>query len=93
MMPEPLAFNQFCEDNPFYDLILNCYMHLSPENLTGDGELPRSHVNRRRTELNRKLRGLFMAVGREISEDQAIQWNASRQESIGDRARARMGQW
>lgn len=44
------------------------YCDLSPENLTGDGELPMSVVLQRRNALMRKLEGLFAAFGRKVSE-------------------------
>jgi len=77
---EPLTYNPFDDDNPLLEALLGVYSGLSPENLTADGELPRHLVNRRRTELNRKLRGLTIALGREISETQAYDWYRSKQE-------------
>lgn len=51
-----------------------CYNHLSPENLTCDGEASRGHVRSRYAELNRVLRDLFIEIGRTVSEDEAFRW-------------------
>lgn len=77
---EPIKYNPFDPNNGIYELILGCYSGLSPENLTADGELPRHLVNQRRAELNRKLRGFAIALGREVSEDEAYEWYHSKQE-------------
>jgi hypothetical protein len=69
-----LVYNQFDEDNLILEAIFGVYNDLSPENLSCDGELPMSQINARRTRLNRKLRGLCMAMGRDISEDEIYQW-------------------
>lgn len=58
------------------------YSELSPENLSGDGELPIAYVNRRRTMLNRRLRHLFGALGRPVSETVAFDWMKQRRESF-----------
>lgn len=54
--------------------IADCYSGLSPENLTADGELPRTEVNRRAAVLNRQLRGLFAAFGRDVDEMEVYEW-------------------
>lgn len=77
---EPIKYNPFNEDNPFLELVMGVYSGLSPENLTADGELPMSVVNQKRAKYNRQLRGLFMALGREVSEDEAYEWYRSKQE-------------
>jgi hypothetical protein len=77
---EPLKYNPFNEDNGFLELILGIYNGLSPENLTADGELPYSVVNQKRAKYNRQLRGLFMALGREVTEDEAYEWWKSKNE-------------
>jgi hypothetical protein len=51
------------------------YSHLSPEFLCCDGELPMSLVNEKRTKLNKQLRSLFQALGREVSEKVALDWS------------------
>ena len=77
---EPIKYNPFDPNNGLYELILGVYSGLSPENLTADGELPRHAVNARRAELNRKLRGFAIALGRDMSEDEAYEWYRSKQE-------------
>jgi len=47
------------------------YAQLSPENLTGDGELPRSTVDAKARALNADLRRLFKELGREVTEEEA----------------------
>lgn len=44
------------------------YGSLSPENLTGDGEIPMWRVRQKRAELDRKLRACFVLLEREIDE-------------------------
>lgn len=59
-------------DNQHELIILgNIYGQLSPENLCGDGEIPRYMVNQKRAELERKLRACFVLMGREIDETEA----------------------
>lgn len=63
----------------FDDIISECdcvYGHLSPENLTCDGEASRTHIRRRSAELRRALKALWIEAGREITEDEC--WNARR---------------
>lgn len=54
--------------------IVDTYGALSPENLTCDGELPRSQVNARYSKLNKTLRSLFQELGKEVSEEDAWAW-------------------
>jgi hypothetical protein len=56
------------------ETINTVYNHLSPECLSCDGELPLSTINAKRAKLNKQLRGLFQAYGREVSEDVAFRW-------------------
>lgn len=74
--PEPLTFNVFTSGADIHILLaINCvYGDLSPENLTCDGELSRTEVNRRYSALQRKLKGLFAALGREVDEGEAYKW-------------------
>jgi hypothetical protein len=45
------------------------YANLSPENLTGDGELGITEVRARRAEIDRKMRAVEVLMGRPMSED------------------------
>ncbi len=60
------------------EAICGCYNSLSPENLTCDGESSRSEVNRKSAKLNRQLKGLFYAFGREVGEMEAYDWSDSK---------------
>lgn len=81
-VPKPeLKYSPFSGiDNLILEAIFACYADLSPENLTGDGELSRSAVQSRRSVLNRQLRGLQSAYGREVEEEEIYQWWRSKNE-------------
>lgn len=77
----PVPYNQFSETNLIMEAIVDTYNRLSPEWLTCDGELPRTQIIARKRELERRLRGLFMAMGRDVSESAAYDWaDAKRKE-------------
>lgn len=76
---EPLTFNPFQHtENLILEALVGVYSGLSPENLTGDGELSRTHVRQRHAELQRQLRGLTLALGREVDEGEVYGWWGSR---------------
>jgi hypothetical protein len=79
---EPMTYNVFMqhEDKLMMEAILTIYGHLSPENLTCDGEASRGHIRMKSMELNRKLKYLTAALGYEVSEEDAYAWYQSRQE-------------
>jgi hypothetical protein len=52
------------------DLFSRLAADLSPENLTCDGELPRSQVNARLRDLQKKWKALESFVGRPVSEEE-----------------------
>jgi predicted metalloenzyme YecM len=54
--------------------ILRCYLQLSPENLTCDGELNKTQIRARQSKINKELKSLFKEYGRTISEAEAIGW-------------------
>lgn len=56
--------------------LLGVFCSLSPENLTCDGELPRSEVNRRSAKLNAEKRKLFAELGREVDESEVYRLTA-----------------
>lgn len=73
-------YNPFNDNNTILEAILGVYSGLSPENLTADGELSRSAVRQRYAELQRKLKGLQMAFGRNVDETEIYDWYRSKQE-------------
>lgn len=56
--------------NRFADLL--CAM--SPENLTGDGEVPPHIVEQRRLKLWKEWQALEKQVGQKVSQDEAWEW-------------------
>lgn len=64
----------FGTDAIILEAIHSVYIDLSPENLTCDGELAQHHVRARRAELERKLKFLFGAFGRVVSEGVVYDW-------------------
>lgn len=77
---EPLKFSPFSNENLLLEALLKVYVNLSPENLTGDGEAPRAWVQKQLTVLQRQLKGLTIALGREVSESEVHEWYQSKQE-------------
>ena len=49
---------------------LNIACLLSPENLNGDGEFPKSYVNQRFKQLRKQWAQLEKEVGRQVSEQE-----------------------
>jgi hypothetical protein len=64
------------------EAIACCYNKLSPENISCDGELPFNVVEVRRRELNRKLEGLFQALGRRVGEYSVFNWLEQKKSKI-----------
>ena len=52
--------------------IQRVYNSMSPENLSCDGELSRTEVRIRFRHLDRKLKALFIEIGREVHEEEAF---------------------
>jgi hypothetical protein len=50
------------------EILGRIYNHLSPENLSGDGERPLWQIRKLRAELDRKLRACFVLLEREVDE-------------------------
>ncbi len=71
------AFNAV--GNAILEAIYACHSALSPENLTCDGELPRHAVHAKRVTLERQLKGLFIAHGSEVAEEEIYDWKSSQQ--------------
>ena len=68
-------------DDALMSECLGVYSLLSPENLTADGERPRSAVIALSASLNRALRALWIEAGREITEDKAWQWEQTQRKA------------
>lgn len=79
---EPLVYSPFQDrvEQQILEAINSVYNGLSPENLTCDGEAPRHMVEARRRKLNQQLKGLFIAFGREVDENEAFEWWRSKQD-------------
>lgn len=76
---EHLTYNPFTYiENLILEAILSCYSGLSPENLSCDGEASITHIRTTRAKLERQLRGLQSAYGRQVSEEEAYGWSGSK---------------
>jgi hypothetical protein len=72
----PLPYNKFNHgDNLIIEAIVDTYTRLSPEWLTADGERPAAQVRALSNTLNHRLKHLFMALGRPVSEEVAYKWH------------------
>lgn len=60
--------------------IYSVYVHMSSENITGDGERSRSEVTRLEARYRAELKKLIEEIRRPVSEDQAYDWASSRRE-------------
>jgi hypothetical protein len=54
--------------------ILRCYLQLSPENISCDGELNKTQIRAKMSKINKELKYLFKEYGKIVSEDEAICW-------------------
>jgi hypothetical protein len=77
---QPLRYSQFMpqEDIHILQAIAAIYANLSPENLSCDGELSVAQVRSRQAEYERKLHGLFDALGRKVTESEIYEWERQR---------------
>lgn len=71
----PLSKHLPYGDKCIMEAIVDCYTSLSPEWLTADGERPMNQVILLRNRLNQRLRHLFQALGRPVSETVAFDWS------------------
>lgn len=80
--PEPINYSPFQDfvDQKILEAINHVYNCLSPENLFCDGEISRAEAEKKRTKLNRQLKGLFQAFGRPVDEMTAYEWLKQKQE-------------
>jgi hypothetical protein len=70
----PLSKHLTYGDKCIMEAIVSTYNDLSPEWLTADGERPMNQVILLRNKLNQRLRYLFQALGRPVSETVAFDW-------------------
>jgi len=84
---DPISYSFFQDgvEQLLLEAINAVYNGLSPENLTCDGEATMTQINQKRIKLNRQLRGLFTAFGREVSEKVAFDWYMERQKAESER--------
>jgi hypothetical protein len=77
--PQPtrkLEYDRFAViENLILEAINILYCQLSPENLTGDGELPHYVVQEKAKNLNRQLHHLQMALGYQVDEHEVFLWS------------------
>jgi len=79
---DPVVYSRFNHgDNLIMEAILDTYSRLEPEFLTADGERPMSQVKALRNSLNNRLRHLFGALGRPVSESAAYKWSEDKRAS------------
>lgn len=83
----PINYNPFQSADDVYILqaINQVYRQLEPEWLTADGERPRAQIQQLYNEYQRKLRGLFAALGREVSETVAFNWSQQKEQADKER--------
>lgn len=62
------------KDHPLFQSFLTLTCHLSPENLTSDGECSRSEVQRRYNQIKRQWAVLEKQAGFKVSEEDV--WRA-----------------
>jgi hypothetical protein len=81
---EAIAYNIYQDqmEQHILEAIACCYNKLSLENISCDGELPPNVVEVRRRELNRKLEGLFQALGRRVGEYSVFNWLEQKKSKI-----------
>jgi hypothetical protein len=54
--------------------ILNCYLQLSPENISCDGQLNKTQIRAKMSKINKELKYLFKEYGKIVSEEEALKW-------------------
>lgn len=77
-----LVYNEYQDkmEQLVLEAIACCYDKLSPENISCDGEIPINIVMQRRKEIDKKLEGLFQALGKRVSEYAVFNWMKQKQE-------------
>jgi hypothetical protein len=79
-----LVYNPFQPraDQLILEAMACIYADLSPENLSCDGELPTAQVRAKYATLQRQLKGLQAAFGRNVTEEETWAWETSREEYL-----------
>ncbi len=78
---EKMAYNPYAVlDNAILGAIVTCYNLLSPEHLFADGERSRDQATLLKNTLQRQLRYLCDAFGRNVTQQDAYDWAESRQQ-------------
>jgi len=54
--------------------IVDCYHDLKPENLINNDKILASEIMARKRQINECLDRLFKCVGRDVTADEAFQW-------------------
>ena len=86
-VPEPIGLKlkyskwQTGAEVHILDAILDTFGSLSPENLACDGEASMTYVRTRGAELRSRLRALFSALGRPVTESEIYEWDNQRREA------------
>ncbi len=75
-----LKYDPLDPNNSLLEALASAYCGLSPENLHCDGEASPTYVRQRRAELERKIRGLQMVIGRTLGEGEMLQWELAKRE-------------
>jgi hypothetical protein len=65
-------------ENMLLEALTAVYSNLSPENLHCDGEASATHVRQQYAKLERYRKGIIQALGQDVTEEQAYQWDNSK---------------
>jgi hypothetical protein len=79
-VPTKLEYSPFDEDNALYSALAGVYNQMEPDALTCDGEASRGQAAAKMRVLQRKLKGLNYAIGREIDAMAIFNWEIARLE-------------
>jgi len=81
VVEKEIKYNPFTHvDNLILEAVLCCYGELSPENLSCDGEASYLQIVNKKNSISKKLKGLLMAYGMEVSEKQIYDWHDSKRQ-------------
>lgn len=80
-----LEYSPFDSNNLLLQALVEVYDGLSPENLTHDGELPMNRVRLIRAELERKIKGITLALNYSPTESELYDWYDQRRQYLKSR--------